>query len=103
MAKLNIDQSAVEAYVAYVSKLTDDYDLTGTYKYTYEAGYFYIRIVKEGNGQRVVHSFLANKETDKFKLGDILKAHNWKRPVKQNPRGNILAGTLERVHWTGIR
>jgi hypothetical protein len=103
MSKLKLDQKVVEDYIAHLTKLSEDYGLTGSYKYTYQVGSSYIKIVRESNGQRMVHSFLANKVTDKFALGDILKAASWKQPAKSNPRGNVLEGTLWRVRWMGVQ
>ena len=64
-----------------------------------EYGRKFIRIVTE---RRSAHSFIALRDEGKFKAGDILKSASWASPAKNFARGNIFAGTLDRVQWTGV-
>jgi len=65
----------------------------------YNPGSKYIKILSSGG----VHSFVVNTDKDKkFKRGDILKAASYNAPARNFARGNVLDGSLENVHWTGV-
>ena len=57
---------------------------------TFERGSKYLRVVvSDGFGSRSAYAFIVTKDTDKFKVGDILKAASWKAPAKNYARGNV--------------
>jgi len=64
-----------------------------------EYGSKFIRVITQ---DRSAHSFIALRDEGKFKAGDILKSASWRSPAKNFARGNIFAGTLDRVQWTGV-
>ena len=63
----------------------------------YEIGRKYIKVI---DGTRV-HSFIVIRDDKKWKSGDILMAASWNSPATNFSRGNVLAGELSRVSWTG--
>lgn len=64
---------------------------------SYTVGNKYVKITKGGS----VWGFIVNTADDqKFKLGDILMAANWKTPARNQSRGNVLDGNYV-VKWTG--
>ena len=63
-----------------------------------DIGKKYVKIVREGS----VHSFVMMEDDSKFRRGDILRAASWAAPARNSARGNVLAGDLSRVSWTGV-
>lgn len=63
-----------------------------------DIGKKYVKIVCEGS----VHSFVMMEDDSKFRRGDILLAASWAAPARNFARGNVLAGDLSRVRWTGV-
>ena len=57
----------------------------------------YTKIIKGGS----VWGFIVNKDGDKFRAGDILKAASWASPATNAARGNIFDGYS--IEWTGPR
>jgi hypothetical protein len=70
----------------------------------YEIGNTYIKVVEFNGRQHMVHSFIVNKPTKGFIVGDILKPAGWKAPATNFARGNITipATYADRVRWTGV-
>ena len=64
----------------------------------FEEGNKYIKVIKRHS----VHSFIVKKDTNKFKRGDILKAHSWEAPATNFIRGNIFVGDFSQIRWTGV-
>lgn len=65
-----------------------------------EEGSKYLKIV---SGTCVWGFVVKTDKHAKFKRGDILKAATWAAPATNKARGNVLAGDLSWVHWTGPR
>ncbi len=69
---------------------------------SYEVSRKFVKVITgAANGHTSVHSFIVLADDGKFKRGDILKAASWKAPAKNFARGNVLAGNLKNVRWTG--
>lgn len=61
---------------------------------TFEPGSKYLRVVmadgyRTTGTHRSAYAFIVAKDTDQFKVGDILKAASWKAPAKNFARGNV--------------
>jgi hypothetical protein len=71
----------------------------------YKPGSKYLKIIREDDMNRSVHSFIVNTKTDKkFKYGDILKAASWNAPARNFARGNVFESVeniKKSVRWTG--
>ncbi len=69
---------------------------------SYEVSRKFVKVITgQASGNTSVHSFIVLADDGKFKRGDILKAASWKAPAKNFARGNVLAGNLKNVRWTG--
>jgi len=69
---------------------------------SYEVSRKFVKVITgQAGGNTSVHSFIVLADDGKFKRGDILKAASWKAPAKNFARGNVLAGNLKNVRWTG--
>lgn len=106
MAKMNIPQAQIDAYMQYIA---EDYykwsksEYSDNIKVWCEVGSTYIKIVKSFHDTNTsVHSFIVNK-AGKFPLGAILKPAGWKAPATNFARGDIAKpeGWVGHVSWTG--
>lgn len=112
MAKLNVSQSLLDAYAAFIKadyingwgrKASEPHvqEMIAEFQIEFEVGSSYIKVVKAGS-QRSVHSFIVNKD-GKFPKGSILKSASWKAPATNFARAHIM--NIEswhgRVTWTG--
>jgi len=69
---------------------------------SYEVSRKFVKVITgQASGNTSVHSFIVLADDGKFKRGDILMAASWKAPAKNFARGNVLAGNLKNVRWTG--
>jgi hypothetical protein len=113
MAKQNIPQSQLDAYAAYIradyikwwGRKADDkhvQEMIAEFQIEFEVGSAYIKVVKTGN-QRSVHSFICNKDSDKYLKGTVLKAASFKAPATNFGRAHINYpdSWVGRVAWTG--
>jgi len=102
MPKLNVPENMLNDFM---DRAKRDYAVTAkgtTFDMTYEVGSTYIKMISTNWGSTSVHSFIVNKDTPKFKVGDILKAASWKAPATNFSRGSIFNLDTVPVRWTGI-
>jgi hypothetical protein len=113
MAKCNIPQAQLDAYAAHIradyvkwwgAKVGEKHvqEMIEEFQISFEAGPSYIKVIKEGSN-RSVHSFIVNKESNKYLVGTILKSASWKAPATNFGRGHIAYpdSWVGRVSWTG--
>jgi len=67
------------------------------YRWNYEIGRKYIKVIENNQWQRSVWGFInltefTNKKGVKFRVGDVLKAAGWQTPTLNAPRGNLFDG-----------
>ena len=67
-----------------------------------EYGKKFAKVVSTMNSGSSVHSFVVLKKTDKFEVGDVLKAASWAAPAKNFKRGSIFDTKFNWVRWTGV-
>lgn len=79
----------ITQYVDYLNELNrvtcEAAQMKRTCHFQLDGGRKYLKVIRVGQWQRSVHSFI-NKET-----GDLYKPAGWKNPVL-DPRGNIYTG-----------
>lgn len=116
MAKINIPQSQLDAYAAYIkadyvrwwgAKASEKHvqQMIAEFEISFEPGSSYIKVVKSDSGtQRSVHSFICNKD-GKFPKGAILKSATWKAPATNFLRAYIdkPKGWAGHIQWTGAQ
>lgn len=120
MPQLNIDYRLLDAFA---KAIKDDYaswkqpregeteiqkqvreQMVAEFTVDYEIGSTYIKFVKgSAGGGRSVHSFVVNKPTKGFQIGDVLKAASWKAPATNFARGKIDALAPNLTRWTGAQ
>lgn len=67
------------------------------YRWNFEVGHKYIKVIESNQWQRSVWGFInltefTNKKGIKFRVGDVLKAAGWRTPALNAPRGNLFDG-----------
>lgn len=105
MAKSNIPQSQLDAYMKHIA---EDYykwsksEYRDSIKVWCEVGSAYIKVVKSFAGNNTsVHSFIVNKD-GKFPKGVILKSASWRAPATNFSRGMIdKPENWSNITWTG--
>lgn len=116
MPKLNIDIRTLDAYA---KAIKDDYalwqrrtnsksdiseEMIAEFGVDYEVGNTYIRFWTTRNGRHgSVHSFVVNKPTKGFQIGDVLKAAGWKAPATNFVRGRVDFLDARITNWTGAQ
>jgi hypothetical protein len=113
MATINVSQASLDAYAQH---LVNDHakwcgfakisgSIANDFGVVFEPGSKFIRVVthsQDGN-HRSSHSFIVNKTTAKWQVGDILKAASWKAPAQNFKRGRIdFPGTWKNIRWSGL-
>jgi hypothetical protein len=94
-----------ESLSKYIQHIKDDYlnwsdngsAYVKAFNVEYKIGRKYIKVTTNNS----VHSFIVIKETDKFKIGDILMAASYNAPATNFSRGNILENDFSLIRWTG--
>lgn len=107
MPKLNIDTRLLDAYA---KAIKDDYAEwspggagVSEFKVDYEVGNTYIKFWTSSYGHGSVHSFVVNKPTKRFQIGDILMAASWKAPATNFARGRVDFLNSRITNWTGAQ
>jgi hypothetical protein len=105
-------QTAIDGYIAHIkadyagwgerceirNRMIEEFDAGCVYEIRRK----FIKVITGQAGTNTsVHSFIMLADEGKFKRGDILMSASWNAPAKNFARGNVLAGKLDRVTWTG--